>query len=847
MFSTWTWKMAWRDARSNKKRLLVYISAIIIGVAAQVAITSFRDSLNYTIDRQSRELLGADFRIDSDDPFTDEQKAFFDALGGTTSTMVDFPSMALFPGSGTRLSDIRAVEGGFPFYGEMETEPAGAAGTYQEGRRALVDNVLMDQFGLQPGDSIRVGDVTFEIAGSLLKIPGQNLAISMVNPRIFIPRAWLDSTNLVQRGSRIDYNVYFRFSEGRDLEQVEDTVDAFAESQEPEYDLGYDTVEERQEELGEVVGNLGRFLNLVGFIALLLGGIGVASSIHVYIQRKINAASVLRCFGASSRQILGIFLIQAVALGLLGALAGTLLGIGLQYLLPGIFQTFLPVEVILRVSWLAVGMGLLTGTGVALVFALLPLLALRNVSPLSALRALDINLGSLLPFRTRWGIYGLIVLTVAAYAALLTGSVTAGVLFTAGMLVAFGLLLGVAQALIRGIRRWFPSHWTYVWRQGLANLYRPHNQTSVLMLSLGLGMLMVSTLYFSQDMLMEELEFASREDAPDLVLFDVQSDQNEGVNEIIRSGGGEIIQNVPMVSMRISHLRGRPADSVAEDTADRVSGWALQREYRATYRDSLTDAETIVEGNFIGTVEEAGGAVPVSAAREITEDLGLEVGDSLTFDVQGVPVEAWVSSIRTVDFQRIQPNFFMLFPTGVLEGAPQIWVTISRVGDRQTAARIQQQVVEDFPNVSAIDVTLILETVNEFIDQISFAIRFMALFSILTGLIVLASSVATSRYQRIRESTLLRTLGARRRQIVQILSVEYLFLGVLSALTGLILSVAASTLLARYYFGLDFYPDPTVVIVGTAAVTALTIGIGMLNSRSVYRKTPLEVLRLEHG
>lgn len=839
--------MAWRDARSNKKRLLVYISAIIIGVAAQVAITSFRDSLNYTIDRQSKELLGADLRIDSEDPFTGEQQAFFDSLGGATSTMVDFPSMALFPGSGTRLSDIRAVEGGFPFYGELETDPAGAARAYRDGKRALVDNVLMDQFGLQPGDSVKVGDVTFEIAGSLLKIPGQNLAISMVNPRIFIPRAWLDSTNLVQRGSRIDYNIYFRFDEGRDLQQVEDTARAFAEAQEPEYDLDIDTVEERQEELGEVVGNLGRFLNLVGFIALLLGGIGVASSIHVYIQRKINTASVLSCFGASGRQVTGIFLIQALVLGLLGALAGVLAGVGLQYLLPGLFSTFLPVEVILRISWLAIGLGLLTGTGVALVFALLPLLSLRKASPLYALRSLKGSLTALLSWRTRYGVYAAVALTVTAYAALLTGSLLAGIYFTAGILAALGLLWGVAQALIWAVRRWFPAGWPYVWRQGLANLYRPNNQTTVLMLSLGLGMLMVSTLYFSQDMLMAELEFASREDAPDLVLFDIQSDQNEGVNRIIRSGGGEIIQNVPMVTMRISHLRGRPADSVEADTAGRVSGWALNREYRATYRDSLTDSETLVEGAFTGSVPDTLVAVPVSASREIARDLGLELGDSLTFDVQGVPVQAYVGSLREVDFQRVSPNFFMVFPEGVLEGAPQIWVTISRVGDRQAAASIQQQVVRAFPNVSAIDITRVLETINEFIDQISFAIRFMALFSILTGLIVLASSVATSRYQRIRESTLLRTLGASRAQIIKILSVEYLFLGVLSALTGLILSVGATWLLAGWYFGLNFAPDPWVIVIGTAAVTALTIAIGMLNSRSVYRKTPLEVLRQEHG
>ncbi|MDZ7773583.1 MAG: FtsX-like permease family protein [Balneolaceae bacterium] len=265
------------------------------------------------------------------------------------------------------------MEGGFPFYGELETQPASAARTYQAGRRALVDHTLMTQFGLQPGDSVKIGQVTFEIGRLPAQDPRQDLAISMVGPRIFIPKAWLDSTNLVQRGSRIDDNTVLPVRRGARLRTDRGGHDRFTEAQEPEYDLGYDTVEERQQELGEAVDNLGTFLNLVGFIALLLGGIGVASSIHVYITRKINTASVLRCFGASGRQVTGIFLIQALVLGFLGALAGALIGIG-----PAVYAArplqHLPAGRVsfCAISWLAIGLGLLTGTGVALVFALLP-------------------------------------------------------------------------------------------------------------------------------------------------------------------------------------------------------------------------------------------------------------------------------------------------------------------------------------------------------------------------------------------------------------------------------------------------------------------------------------------
>ena len=843
-FSIWSWKMAWRDARSNKKRLFIYISAIIIGVAAQVAITSFRDSLNTTINSQSKELLGADLEIETEQRPPSSLQAYFKELGGRQSTITELPSMVLFPKNGnTRLANVRALSGNFPYYGTLETTPAEAAQTFKSAPSALVDQTLLTQFDIAIGDSIKVGRITLPVGGAINKVPGESAAAAMIGPRVFIPQSVLDSTALVQRGSRVEYKQYFKFTEQRDMEAIEAGVDSL--SSQLGIDIDYETVEKRQEEIGEAISNLGKFLNLVGFVALLLGGIGIASSIHVYINKKISTASLLRCFGASSNQTMSIFLIQAMVLGFLGALTGTLLGVGIQYLLPSLVSDFLPVDIELTTSWLAIGLGLLTGTGVALVFALLPLLALRKVSPLFALRTLNRSITSLLDNKIKLFIYALITFTVFGYAFLLTKSWQTAILFTLGIISAFGLLLGLAKLLMQIVKRYFPTHWPYVWRQGLANLYRPQNQTSTLMLALGLGMLLVSTLYFSQDMLMKELTFASRDNAPNLILFDIQSDQNEALNNLLEQEKLPILQNVPMVTMRIDSLRGQSVQAIRNDSTNGVRSWALDREYRSTYRDSLTDSETLKEGEWIGRADPSKGAVPVSAAQQIVNDLKLEIGDSLTFDVQGVPIQAYIASIRTVDFRRVQPNFFMLFPTGVLEQAPQIYVTVTRTADRQASARVQQTIVQQFPNVSAIDVSRILKTINQFIDKISFVIQFMALFSILTGLIVLASSVTTSRFQRVKESTLLRTMGASKKQIIQILSVEYLFLGLLSALTGLLLSISATWLLGYFYFDIVFVPNLWVVIIGTIIVTALTIAIGTANSRSIYRRTPLEVLRAE--
>jgi putative ABC transport system permease protein len=317
--------------------------------------------------------------------------------------------------------------------------------------------------------------------------------------------------------------------------------------------------------------------------------------------------------------------------------------------------------------------------------------------------------------------------------------------------------------------------------------------------------------------------------------------------EQIEQGNAEVIQNVPIVSMRLSSRKGIPISEVREDTTLDISGWALSREYRVTYRDSLIDSETIIEGEWIGESDGIGSVVPISIADNIDDDLNVEVGDTLGFNVQGVPVTTVVSSIREVDFDRPQPNFFVLFPKGVLEEAPQFFASTVRTNSREQTIALQQQVTTEFPNISSIDISVALQSVREFLDKMALAIQFMAFFSILTGFIVLASSIAISRKQRTRESVLLRTLGANKSQIGSIQTIEYALLGLLSGLTGLLLAVVSSWALAYFYFELVFVPDLVTVTVLSLLITIAAILIGWSGSRHIFNHSPLEILRLETG
>ncbi len=840
---SWVFKMAWRDSRSNRRKLFLYMAAIIVGVAAQVAITSFRENLNKSISDQSKELLGADLEVERNAPFQPELLAYLDSISSEQSKMLAFSSMVLFPETGTtRLSQISAMEDGFPFYGHIQTNPAEASDTYLDEFGALVDEAILLQLGLSPGDSVKVGYVTYPIIGAIQDIPGQSMATSVFGPRVLIPLKDVENTGLLERGSRLEHKLYLTYPEGTEPKVIEERLDAMNDS----LDFRFDDIAERQQEVGEAVSNLASFLNLIGFIALLLGGIGIASSIFVYIRQKIATVAVLRCVGASSRQAMAIYLIQAGSMGFIGAALGALLGALVQLYLPVLVQDFIPVDIELFISWTSIFTGLFTGVLISIVFALFPLMAIRKISPLFTLRSAEVNLSKLMSLLTRVILYGVITLAVTGYAWIMLGELIAAIIFTFGLGVCLLLLAGFSVLVMKGARKFIPIGWSYEWRQGLSNLYRPNNQTSTLLLTFGLGVTLISSLYLSQDMLLSTIDFEGQDDLPNLALFDIQYDQNDGVNKIIRDNGLEIIQNVPIVTMRIQSVKNISVDKILQDTSRAARRWALTREYRSTYRDSLVDTETLEEGEFIGSVSDLSVPVPISMSSDLLEDLNVALGDTIVWDIQGIPISSYISSTRTVNWQTPQPNFFVVFPTGVLEPAPQFFATTLNTPSKESSLDIQQQIVQAYPNVSAIDVGQIINTVREFLGRITFVIQFIGLFSIITGLIVLAGSATTSRYQRIREAVLLRTLGAKQRQVVRIQVIEYVFLGILASLIGLTLSVGTSVLLGKFYFEIDFTPGFTILATEVVLLVLLVLTIGLLNTRGIHKKPPLEVLRAEN-
>lgn len=832
------WRMAWKDARHNKKRLFLFVSSVIIGIAALVSINSFNINLQANIDRQAKDLLGADFVISASEVFNPELLSAMDSAGGKQASEATMASMVRFMTStpGTRLIRLVAMEGDFPFYGEVETTPPGALDIMNQGQFAMIDQNLATSYDVSSSDSLSIGSLTFNVAGEVIQIPNGGGVQSTFTPSVYIHMDWLDSTGLVQYGSRITYKRYFAFDTEEEVTSAMETLSPIARK----FGYSVDDVEERKEDLGRGFENLYRFFSLLAFIALILGSIGVASSIHIYVREKRSTVAVLRCIGASGWQTFYIFLIQSVVLGLVGSLIGVFLGLFLQFSLPYMLADFIPLDLEIGIAWQAIINGLVMGVVISVLFSLLPLMSIRFIPPLSVLRPNTENTRK----RSKATILVIVLILLFPFlvATYQTKDWLMGLSFFGGLMTAFLTLTALAYLLMWTVRKFFPSGAGFILRQSLSNLFRPNNQTTVLMVVIGLGVFLIATLQIVQNSLLNQVEFVGQDNQSNTILFDIQPGQKEGVMELTRENDLPINQLVPIVTTRLSMLKGRTVTQIQNDTTDGIRNWALTREYRITYRDSLHRSEDLLEGELQHV---SGDSVFVTISEGMQENLEVKIGDSLEFDVQGIPFKVFISGIREVDWPKDPPNFIFVFPSGILEEAPQIFVLTTRIDDDIAANKYQRELVTAFPNVSLIDIRLILSTIDGFFDKVKFIIQFMALFSILTGLIVLAGAVLNSRHARLKENVLLRTIGASGKQIIGMTLLEYVYLGILAGLTGIVLSLVSSWVLATYFFEIVFRPVYSSLLIIWVGVVLLTVLVGWWNTRRIINESPLKVLRSE--
>lgn len=832
LLHSWTWRMAWRDSRTQRLRLVIFSLAIVSGIAALVAIHSLKASVQTGIETQAKSLLGSDFQISSRRPIAEDRYAQLASLARNISLETSFPSMLKFlPGGGARLVQVRGIEGGFPFYGEVETLPADAWKRLPAEGGILLEPALLDQFRAKVGDEVELGELRLKILGVVTKPAPRASRFSGFAPEAYVRLSDIQRSGLVGANSMISYQVHLELPGGRSSGDWKDQIrEDFKGTS-----WRLETPDDRRENLGDALDNFQQFLGILALASLALGAIGVAGAVHAHVSRRVPTVAILRCLGCPGHLASAIYFAQAGALGLLGALLGAGLGIALQTGVLVYFRDSLPITVAPSPEWLAVAQTTAAGFAVCCGFALIPLLKIRRISPAVALRGGGALQGSLLRALPVYALLGgLLVLLALAN----DPNWKRALSLVGGLALAFGVLAGVARSLMALTRKMVGPRWPYLLRQGISNLHRPRNQTLLFLLSLGLGSFLMVTILLAGNLLNQQLSITRGAESPNLYLIDVQPDQLDGVTGVLDRLELPVLESAPMVTMRIQSVRGVPVRQ-----AKGVPGWVVRREFRSTYRGFMNPTETLVAGEWHATLPDPEGPVPLSLEEEIARDLKVGIGDEITLDVQGVPVKARVTSLRKVDWSKFNLNFFMVFPPGVLEEAPGFQVVTTKTPTPAASGELQRELVTEFPNVSAIDLTQILETVRDILAKISLVISVLAGFTVLAGVPILIGTLLNGRDVRLRESVLLRTLGASARQVRMILVIEYATLGILSALTGVLLAAGANAALAIYVFKASPVPDFGLLVSAIGVVTGISIIGGLALSRGVCNHPPLEILR----
>jgi putative ABC transport system permease protein len=830
-------RMAWRETRGAHRHFVYFLISITVGVAALVAVQSFTDSLTRAVARSAKSLLGADLEIRSTQPLSPDSAAAMRALAseGIAVTAVRELAAMAQTGAGTRsqLVELKAVEPGYPFYGRFTTDPDRPLDALVGRGRALVHPSLLTRLGLAVGDRIRIGDLDLTISGVITQEPDRSLGVFSLGPRVLIAGEDLDRTGLVRPGSRVRYRTLIRLPEGGDVEAFRDTLARRL----PDPAIRVITYAEAQPGFRRFWRQLGTYLGLTGLVALMVGGIGVAVGVHAFVREKLATIAVLKCLGAAWRTVFAIYLLQTALLGLGGSLAGAAAGSGLQRVLAPLLARLLPFPMEFMLSPRAVLNGLAVGLGVTLLFSLWPLLEIRRIPPALILRS---QVEPVFAGSRPWPAALVIVGGLSALVFWQAGSWKAGGLFIGGLAAAV-VLLALSARLIVGLAR-LARRGPLAWRQGVANLHRPGSQAGAVLISLGLAVMLIVAVAILEASLRREIALRSAGAAPAFFFLDIQPDQAEPFSRLVTAeDGGRAPELLPVVRSRLAAVNGARVASDARRRRDDV--WYLTREYVLTWAAAPPRHNEVVAGRW-WTAEEAAREPLISVEEEIARELGVGLGGTLTFDIQGVPVTARVVNLRRVDWESLDSNFFVIFSQGALAGAPATYIATARV-PRAREDRVQAAVVAAFPNITAIPVREVLERVASVLDQIALAMRAVAAWSVLSGLVVMAGALSITRYQRLYDTVILKALGATRGFVGRVFAVEYALLGAGAGLCGTLLAGLLAWAVLRLALEVAWSWTPGTLALGILAAVGLALGVGFLGTYRLLGQKPLAVLRSE--
>jgi putative ABC transport system permease protein len=846
-------RLARAETRRARGSLAFCVISIALGVLAITAIRSVTESLRQSIDGQAQRLLGADLVLSGSAPLDGGQSAELmrELLNGgaRSAASVKFYSMLAYPGAkpgakATQLVRVRAVGDGFPFYGSIESLPADQFGRLGELPAVLVDPSVARALGIAPGDQLRLGQLDVRVLGEFVRAPGSPAAEFSMAPYVFVHERYLGATGLLATGSRVQYEQLFALPSGLSPETWKESHwDRALEAH-----LSIRTPREAAANVRRFLSRLSGFMTVVGLVTLFLGALGIGSAMHAFMGSKLDHAAILRCVGATSRDLFLIYSLLSLGVAIVGSALGALLGALVPLLLSQASESlgagFLPTELVLRPSLGAVLHGLSAGILSTFAFTLIPIWRTAAVAPLRVLgRAGD----ALRPLGTarRAAVMGVLLAFVSVFVLSLTEteSIRIAVSFSVAIAAALGALFGLARGIVALAHAAGPRLSSFHLRQGIANLHRPGNQTSAVIVALGMGFLLLGTLLILQRSMQELLAFERREDLPNLFVIDIQPEQRASVEAEL--GAAPQLEFSPMISARIGAINRHSVDQSHIERDDVQRGWEDRmrtREYFLSYRAELVPSENVTQGQFwSGTPKEQEASIDEGLAK----GLGVELGDLLTLDVQGLPLDARVTSFREIRWQSLRPNAMILLSPGEIEAAPKMYVASLRVPAVEQRQELQERLVTRHPNLTVIDASEAAQTVLLLLSRVSVVFTVLGILAVLVGAIILGGAIAAGRFARQKEAMLFKVLGASRSDLRRILGAEYAILALLGTACGWLLAEVIGRASVPSLFDAPAHVPYAAFSALALSALVLNTTVGMLVGRRVSGQTPLSILREE--
>jgi len=857
-----SWKRAgaigWRDMKSAPGKFGFVVLSVAVGVAALVGVRGLSDSFRRTLSGEARSLMAGDLSARTFHEATAEEKAKITAIlgqggGGIRSTWVtETISMASVPPDPVPLLvSLKAVDPSeYPYYGTAELEPAITLAQALEGDSAVVADEFLIRLNAKVGETLRLGGKNFRISAVLKQEPDRITAGAGLGPRVMISQAALARTGLLAPGSRAGQRLLMKLPEkaagGLSADAQAASVRSQLEAALP--DAQVIDFREGNPALSRGLDNATAILSLICLVAMVLGAIGVAMAMHAHLEQRMDMLAILKAVGAGSGDLLRIFLLQTLGLGFVGGLVGVAAGLVVMVALPTAFGNLLPVHAVLGFPWESALAGLGTGLLTTLLFCLPPLLDVRAVRPVLVLRRLveqgPVGIRGWLAVwwarRLQLAVAAVVVAALGGIAWALSDSAKVGTWFAVLFTIALVVLLVLAAVALRTVRFLLdrvrlrlPSSL----RHGLANLYRPGNQSAAVLAALGTGVMLILAVYLMQAQLLREIRETASPKLPNIFLIDVTTDEVAGIKAFFtrQTGVSQALDLMPMVRGRFVSINGQSVEQMKGQHFPR----RMLESAELTWSDALPEGDKLTQGTWWKDTNAAEMAVDEGVARR----LKVGVGSAVELETGGVARTLKVSAIYRPDGQHLGARVEFVLPAGQLKELPATWYGGVHIDPRQVGA-MERALFGAYPTVTVINVADVLERIESVVNQITLVVRLLAGFSILAGLTILASSIASTRFRRMREAVVLKTLGATRMRIVRTFSVEFSVLGLLAGMVGVVFAnLLTRVLLHKLEVGFHIEWGATVIaLVGTAVLATAT---GWIASYRILGLRPLEVLREE--